>query len=187
LATVSVGYIQDGPKQLHTKLINHNFVNFNDFPNNCTGRFSNTFTVDWLSWVPSQFACVATLPCETENKRLPAHHLALAVSAFAAFVIWNSLPPSLRTSTSPDIFRLPVKTTPASRPSSPLQPFLLAPQIWLLLTIVRVYKLYLRRIRLRNSFCVSMKHHDLQIFMMAAVRCLVVIFLKLRSLTSRTE
>ena len=59
--------------------------------------------------------------------------------------IWNYLPLSLRTCTSPDTFRRHLKThyTTACRPSNPLNPSLRAPQIRLLLIIVRVYKLYL--------------------------------------------
>jgi len=60
----------------------------------------------------------------------------------AAPKIWNSLPLSLRTCTSPDTFRRHLKTH-ASRPSTPLTPSALAPQIRLLLTIVHAYKLYL--------------------------------------------
>ena len=64
----------------------------------------------------------------------------------AAHEIWNCLLPALRMCISPDAFRHHLKThyfSGSSRPSTPLKAFLLAPQIRLLLTIVRVYKLYL--------------------------------------------
>jgi len=69
--------------------------------------------------------------------RLSAPHLAPCSFSIAAPKIWNSLPPSLRICT---------------RPSSPLNPFLLAPQIRLLLTIVHVYKLYLLTYLLRMLY-----------------------------------
>jgi len=66
--------------------------------------------------------------------------------SLAAPNIWNSLPPSLCTCTSSDILIPSVvisRPTTARRPSNPLNPSLLAPQIRLLLTVVHVYKLYL--------------------------------------------
>jgi len=58
----------------------------------------------------------------------------------AAPKIWNSLPPALRIRTTPLTSSV---VTFASRPSSPLNAFFLAPQIWLLLTTAHVYKSYL--------------------------------------------
>ena len=66
--------------------------------------------------------------------------------SLAAPNIWKSLPPSLCTCTSSDILIPSVvisRPTTARRPSNPLNPSLLAPQIRLLLTVVHVYKLYL--------------------------------------------
>ena len=57
--------------------------------------------------------------------------------SIAAPKMWNSLPPALRIYTSPRRF-----VVISSTPTNPLNAFLLAPQIRLLLTIVRVYKLY---------------------------------------------
>ena len=61
----------------------------------------------------------------------------------AAPKIWNSLPPSLRTCTSPDTFRRHLKTHYCQ------------PQCRLLLTIVCVYKLYLL-----TYFCAPLLHHE---------------------------
>ena len=71
--------------------------------------------------------------------------------SIAAPKIWNSHPPSLRTCTSPDIPSVVTsRPTTASRPSNPLNSSPLAPQIRFLLTIVRVYKLYLLTYLLTN-------------------------------------
>jgi len=84
--------------------------------------------------------------------RLSAHHLALEASALqplksGTLSLHLSIPvpvliPSVVTS----------RTTTASRPSSSLNPSPLAPQIRLLLTIVRLYKLYLLTY-LRRCLC----------------------------------
>ena len=60
----------------------------------------------------------------------------------AAHKLWNCLYLSVPV---PVLIPSVVTSTPttASRPSTPLNPSLLAPQIRLLLTILRVYKLYL--------------------------------------------
>jgi len=62
---------------------------------------------------------------------------------FARPKISNSLPPALRMCTIPDTFRRHLKTHCFQQPSNPLNAFLLAPLIRLLLTIMRVYKLHL--------------------------------------------
>ena len=62
----------------------------------------------------------------------------------AAPKIWNSLPPSLRTCTSPDTFR---RHPFPNRPPKPFNPFLLAPHIRHSLTIVRDYKLLASRVK----------------------------------------
>jgi len=60
----------------------------------------------------------------------------------AAPKICNSLPPALRMCTAaPTPFVVISRLTISSRPSNPLNAFLLAPQIRILLTIVHVYKL----------------------------------------------
>jgi len=60
----------------------------------------------------------------------------------AAPKIWNSLPPALQICTSPPtLFIIVSSPQDSSRPSNPINAFLLAPQIRLLLTTVRVYKL----------------------------------------------
>jgi len=70
------------------------------------------------------------------------HHLALAASALqplksGTLSLYLSVPvPALMP------FVVTSRPTTASRPSNPLNPSPLAPQIRLLLTIVRVYKLY---------------------------------------------
>ena len=88
-------------------------------------------------------ACHSTRSLRLSNTNLlsaPFVCTSFGVRSFnvAAPIIWNSLPLSLRTCT---ILIPPVVTSrpnTASRPSYPLNPFPLAPQIRLLLTIVRV-------------------------------------------------
>ena len=68
------------------------------------------------------------------------------IFSVAAPKIWNSLSLSLHISVPVPVLIPSVITggpTTASRHSNPLNPSLLVPQIWLLLTIVHVYKLYL--------------------------------------------
>jgi len=77
----------------------------------------------------------------------------------AAPIIWNSLPPSLRTCTSPDTFR---RHPFPNRPPNPFNPFLLAPHIRHSLTIVRDYKLLASRVKwggaiLRKSIAINYK------------------------------
>jgi len=77
----------------------------------------------------------------------------------AAPKIWNSLPPSLRTCTSPDTFR---RHPFPNRPPNPFNPFLLAPHIPHSLTIVRDYKLLASRVKwggaiLRKSIAINYK------------------------------
>jgi len=96
----------------------------------------------------SLHACHSTRSLRLSNTNLlsaPFVRISFGACSFsiAARKIWNSRPhlpvpvpvltPSVVTS----------RPTTASRPSNPLNPSLLAPQIRLLLTIVRVYKLYL--------------------------------------------
>jgi len=57
----------------------------------------------------------------------------------AAAKIWNSLPPSLHTCTSPDTFRRHLKTHYCQQALQSTSPLSSAPQVRLLLTIVRVY------------------------------------------------
>jgi len=91
----------------------------------------------------SLHACHSTRSLRLSNTNLlsaPFVCTSFGVRSFhvAAPIIWNSLPLSLRTCT---ILIPPVVTSrpnTASRPSYPLNPFPLAPQIRLLLTIVRV-------------------------------------------------
>jgi len=71
--------------------------------------------------------------------RLSSHHLDLSVSALQPLQS-GTLPLSLDTGTSPDTFCRHLKTH--YRPSDPLNPSPLAPQIRLLLTILRIYKLH---------------------------------------------
>ena len=96
---------------------------------------------------PSLHACHSTRSLSFFDTNLfsaPFVRTSFGAGSFsvAAPKICNSLPPSLRTCTSPDTFRRYLKTPTASRPSNMLNPFLLVPQMRLLLTTVHVY-LYL--------------------------------------------
>ena len=122
-----------------------------------------------MSVIPPVPSDSPTLICSMLH--LSAHHLALAVSALqplksGTLSLHLSVPvrvliPSVVTS----------RPTTASRPSNPLKPSPLAPQIRLLLTIMRVCKLYLLTYlcvivcacyTCKTQFCVFLLHRVMQ-------------------------
>jgi len=82
----------------------------------------------------SLHACHSTRSLRLSNTNLlsaPFVRTSFGSRSFSVAVpkIWNSLPLSLRTCTSPDTFVVTSRPTTASRPSTPLNPSHLAPQI----------------------------------------------------------
>jgi len=101
-----------------------------------------------LCILPSPFTYVH--PCMPGFLLVPSDSAPFVSASFgarsfsvAAHKVWNSLPPSLRTCTSPDTFRTHLMTHYCQQAFQPSQPIFTAPQIRLLLSNVRVYKLYL--------------------------------------------
>jgi len=145
----------------YASLPRHDYVNGTYSTRHCSWSVHESPTskqqtsLSVLSILPNRLTyvrpCVTVIPLLPSDSltpisfllRLSAHHLALAVSASQPLTsgtlsLYLSVPvPVLVTSV------IASRPTTASRPSSPLNPSPLAPQIRLLLTIVRVYTLYL--------------------------------------------